>query len=604
MPGLQAAAATASLVADDAMVIAGGILPATCAEQEGELQATALLISADQPVCLVSCDVLAITRDLADEAALRVADECGVPFENVLITATHTHHAPSTVRVHAYGREEAFCRRLVDGIVSAARQARSRLEDAADRPNECEAELLYALGQEATVGQNSRWLMADGQISWTGHDASQMVRPTGPHDPDLPVLVLRRPAQGMGPEPAGAVVGALFCHATHNIGTHRADTAVRSPGFLGLAAQELGRKIGAPCLFFPGAFGSSHRLESPDPREATLRVVTAVNEAMTRLRPALAGPVVGLKRPFTCRVRSFDEAQADRDVRRWCETWFSREGAAEVVRVFAAMRRELASRSGSSFDTWLQVIRLGEVAIVGIPGEMFGSLGLQIRRRSPFRETFVVGLANDEVGYIPDRQAYELGGYQVWPGAHSVLEEGTGEAMVEAVLELLDEALDGPTPGEPRMGLLGPDEALALQRFYNDLSPRARWLFRPLGWQATYLDCAQACRDAVAGHRFDVVYRVGTRVVGWAFLLGMDGEVPHLGVAVADAWVGAGLGRRLLERLIEEARARNKRAIALVHVKDNERAGGLYRRLGFEVTGEHLGADGNEYWQMELKLRP
>ncbi len=602
MPTLKAAAATTEIVADNIMIIAGGILPTTCGAQEAPLRATALLIQGDQPVCIISCDVIALTRDLADEAAHAIAEACQLPFDNILIAATHTHHAPATVTVHGYQRNEEFCRRVVAAAVAAATEARAKIDAAVNEPNSLEAELLYSLGQEHTVGQNSRWHMLDGQIAWTGHSPTQEVRPSGPHDVDLPLIALRRPLGRPAVEETQPLVAALFSHGTHNIGTRDTQVAVRSPGFLGLAAQELEKTQGAPFLFLAGAFGSSHRPERVAAYEAVTRVVNAADEALGRLQPALVGPIACLKRPFTCHHRHFGDAESATNVRRWCERWFDEKTAAIYDRVFTEMRQAMAARAGEPFETWLQVIRLGEVAVVGIPGELFASLGLEIRRRSPFRHTIVVGLANDWVGYLPDRRAYELGGYQTWVGTHSQVEPGTGEAMVEAVLELLAEAAHGPTPQEAVMGPLAPTDALTLQRFYNGLGATDRRFFRPCGWNATYGNMADVCAAAAADKRFDIVLRAGDDIVGWAFLAGLEIDVPHVGISIAQPWRGQGHGRRLMERLIAEARSRGKQGLSLIHVKDNEAAGTLYRKLGFEEIGELTGPDDNDYWEMRLTL--
>ena len=71
---------------------------------------------------------------------------------------------------------------------------------------------------------------------------------------------------------------------------------------------------------------------------------------------------------------------------------------------------------------------IGDVALVGVPGEFFTVLGQEIKRRSPFRYTYVFELANDYIGYIPDQAGFDRGGYQTWTGLHSFLERGTGEA--------------------------------------------------------------------------------------------------------------------------------------------------------------------------------
>jgi len=417
---LNASAATAEIQVND--------LPAANGKrQEAPLRASVLLIQGDAPVCIISCDVLGIMRDTAEEIAAEIGQSCGVPFDNVMVTATHTHHAPRSMPVYTTPRIEELCRRLVAASTQAAREAKLGAS---------QVQLLFAMGQEATVGENSRWLMRDGQVSWYKHDEAEMVRPTGPHDVDLPVVAFR--------EPSGRLTGSILLHGTHNIGTLDADPGgVISPGFFGLAAQELERQHEAPFLYLPGAFGSSHRRDSQlGGAEAMKRVVDAVNDALDKARPMPATPVVAIKRRYTCRYRQFDEAKEADQVSRWCRRWFSDEQAESHEQIYAAVREQMAGRAGKTFDTWLQVLRVGEAAIMGIPGEMFAALGLELRRRSPFRHTLIAGLANDEIGYIADRRGYRDGGYQTWFCGHSQLEPGEGEKMVEASLALLQEVYE------------------------------------------------------------------------------------------------------------------------------------------------------------------
>ena len=81
---------------------------------------------------------------------------------------------------------------------------------------------------------------------------------------------------------------------------------------------------------------------------------------------------------------------------------------------------------------------IGDIAFVGVPGEFFTVLGQEIKRRSPFRYTYVFELANDYIGYIPDKAGFDRGGYQTWTGLHSFLERGTGELIVDEAVGLLD----------------------------------------------------------------------------------------------------------------------------------------------------------------------
>ena len=79
------------------------------------------------------------------------------------------------------------------------------------------------------------------------------------------------------------------------------------------------------------------------------------------------------------------------------------------------------------------------MAIVGVPAEFFTVLGVELKRRSPLPHTYIAELSNDWIGYLPDREGHQLGGYQVWTGFHSYAEPGTGERVVDLAVEMLQE---------------------------------------------------------------------------------------------------------------------------------------------------------------------
>jgi len=417
---LKVGAVAEVLTADDAMVVGGGIGPGKAKGQEGELRAAAVVIedSHQAKIALVACDVLMVNRDVLDRAATRIEQATGIPFNHILINATHTHHAPTTATIHGYAREEAFTRQLEDKIVLAATRANSRLDP---------AKLVFGLCEESSVGRNSRLLLADGTIFWVG-SREDAVRPTGPFDPELPVLAFRRPD--------GGFQAVLFSHSTHTIGTLK--PGVRSPSFYGLAAQSLEREKGGTFLFFEGASGSTHNLDLAT-AEMTYRIRQAVTMALDAAQPRPVDRVRGLRQEIALKIRHFNEADDDRAATLYCTKRIKDPAAAQkVIETFRAMRRELAPRQGQERKTWVQAVLIGDVAIVGVPGEFFTVLGQEIKRRSPFRYTYVFELANDYVGYIPDRQGFDRGGYQVWTGLHSFLERGAGEAIVSAAILLLD----------------------------------------------------------------------------------------------------------------------------------------------------------------------
>jgi neutral ceramidase len=419
---LKVGAIAEVLLADDAMVIGGGIGPGKAKGQEGDLRVSAVVIqdSSARKIALVACDVLMINRDVLDLSAKRVEQATGIPFNHILINATHTHHAPTTVTVHGYQREEAFTKQVGDKIVEAAIKANGRLNPAT---------FSFRLGEESSVGKNSRLLLSDGTIYWTG-TRDDALRPTGPFDPELPVLAFRRQD--------GGFEAVLFNHSTHTIGTHK--PGVRSPSFYGLAAQALEKEKGGTFLFFEGASGSTHNLDVLA-TEATLRIQQAVERALATAQSRSVARVDGLRTEIAVNVRHFDETAEDRAVTAYCTKRIKDPASAmSTIETFRAMRKRLAPQQGRERKTWVQVLLIGNVAIVGVPGEFFTVLGQEIKRRSPFRYTYVFELANDYIGYIPDQRGFDLGGYQVWTGLHSFVERGTGEKIVSAAVELLDRA--------------------------------------------------------------------------------------------------------------------------------------------------------------------
>jgi hypothetical protein len=426
---LRVGAAAISIAGDDSMVIGGGIHAAYAKGQEGNLRTVAVVLQkGHQKLVLVACDVLFVPRDLIDPVSAEIEKTCGIPSSNILINATHTHHAPSTARVHGYQREELFCRNLQKAIGEAVRQANNQLKEG-------EAQMSFWLGEESTVGQNSRQLQRDGTIYWVGPQ-TEFLRPTGPFDPDLPVLAFTDPA-------SRKLKAMIFNHSTHTIGSRK--PGVRSPGFYGLAAQELEPELGGAVCFLEGASGSTHNLTlSTD--EMILRIKNAVREAFARAEPRPVSHLSAFKQSFRFQIRTFDEAKEDKAVTDYCRK-YAPAYADKIIDVFRQQRKLLAPQQGQVRTTWVQTLVIGDVAIVGVPAEFFTRLGLDIKRRSPYRYTCVAELANDWIGYLPDRKAFELGGYQTWTGLHSYAAAGTGEAMVDEAVVML-KRLHGQRPSE------------------------------------------------------------------------------------------------------------------------------------------------------------
>ena len=88
-------------------------------------------------------------------------------------------------------------------------------------------------------------------------------------------------------------------------------------------------------------------------------------------------------------------------------------------------------------DVSCQAIQVGNALFVSNPSEYFCQLGLDIKKASPFKYTFVVSLANDCIGYVPTPESFEAsgGGYETILSSYSNLEPAAGTRIADACIE-------------------------------------------------------------------------------------------------------------------------------------------------------------------------
>ena len=88
-------------------------------------------------------------------------------------------------------------------------------------------------------------------------------------------------------------------------------------------------------------------------------------------------------------------------------------------------------------DITLQAFRVGDLAAVAIPFEVFVETGLSIKQKSPFEGTYINSLSNGSFGYLPTEQQHELGGYETWIALSSRVEKSAATKIEVEVLNLL-----------------------------------------------------------------------------------------------------------------------------------------------------------------------
>ena len=290
---------------------------------------------------------------------------------------------PRTATVHGYVRDDEFVRR----VARRDRQSGRRGQRQAGRRRERVS--VQAGRREHRRRQQPRaacpTTRSGGAARWT-----TPLRHTGPFDPQLPVLAFRGADQKLR--------ALIYNHSTHTIGTRK--PGVRSPSFYGLAAQELETELGCTVSFLEGASGSTHNITGVPVDEAVRRMKKAVSEALAAGRAAKRDEAgFASSGPSSSRsARSTSRSKTKRSRATAASAWPPAPTASS--KCFATCGSKLKGEQGKTRETVLQAIVIGDVAIVGVPAEYFTIFGVDIKRRSPFRNT-VRGRAGQRLDRLP-----------------------------------------------------------------------------------------------------------------------------------------------------------------------------------------------------------
>src|SRR5205823_12371130 len=81
-------------------------------------------------IAIVVCDSCMIPREVTDPAKLLAQKATGIPPERILISATHTHTAPTVAGVFQSEPDEAYRKYLAEKIAEGIAKAHSQLAPA------------------------------------------------------------------------------------------------------------------------------------------------------------------------------------------------------------------------------------------------------------------------------------------------------------------------------------------------------------------------------------------------------------------------------------------------------------------------------------------
>ena len=351
----------------------------------------------DRRVALISLELLGLSELSVGGYAgfkerIAAATEHAISADNIVLTSTHTHSAPSSLGLTDLYRTpqfRAWFDALVQAIAAALRQA-----VAAETP------CRLATGQVEVDGLATyrRIRTVDGVVlNNVPPPPEKVISSAGPVDKSVRVAALLDARD----RPVALLVNAA-CHPVYEMCIPRVSGDY--PGEMSRSLES--SHPGATALFLNGAAGNINPPSvSSGAGEAIRhgeRLAAAVDGLLGNLRP-VAGDALRLARR----------------------------------RLQLPARTVAGDPSPEPLPAEIAALRLGDAAFLFLPGEPFVETGLALYEASPFHDTFIVGYAEDWIGYIPTDQALDEGGYETGPGAWSRVGYG-GEGMVrQAGIDLL-----------------------------------------------------------------------------------------------------------------------------------------------------------------------
>ena len=396
---------------------------------------------------IASVDLLAIGKRICDAIAAEVAARCDVPADAIMICTTHTHSAP-LFNIHATPHADA--RLAADRSLEWERALPGKIAATIVAANKTlEPARIRATRARFTLGTNRRVRRPDGSIQLAANYA-------GVADAEVGALGIYRPDAS-----AIAVVMNYPCHGV----VLCEDNLLYSRDWPGFAQDEVERSASARngrapiAMFLQGATGNI------DPRSrGNFAVAAAEGAAMARAAldalaraPNIETATLAARR-IPLKLGLADRSAAIAVAREYVEQTTASlsdhrggEGyqlkrlkdhqaqALGALRALKALdesnrRDRRVDMTRCEIDSQMSVFTVGDIAIVGIPGELFVELGLALRANPWFAHTMVAGYCNDLVGYLPTRAAYAEGGYEVETARVAV---GSAEAIVAKALEEL-----------------------------------------------------------------------------------------------------------------------------------------------------------------------
>ena len=441
---LQAGAATSNITPWLGVTMPGSFHPRYGEDVHDELLAKALVIdNGDVRIAMVTCDLIAVTEAIANAVKARIQERCGISPECVMVNATHTHSGAGVSNLLGMGEDEGYTTWLPLKVADAVELAIKRMQP---------ARAGFASVMEDRISFYRRWLMKDGTVRMNpGLNNPDLVRPMGEIDPELAMMYV----EGLD----GTPISVVASFSLHYVGTGSVGQV--SADYFGQFFNLMRHYIGGNCvpILWNAASGqinnndySGERIwrDRGHPRARRMANVLA-GHVLTEIQlmdldeELALGAVTGTLEFSRKVITETDLDIAEQILAGGYEyeegpfSWVVGQPVRkDRVGVYARQCQRLAALP-EQMTAPVQAIRLGDAAILALPGEIFVETGLRIKAQTSASPLMLVSLANGYIGYVcTDEALTQEGGYETWAALSSLGGVGTVPAMESLGLSLLE----------------------------------------------------------------------------------------------------------------------------------------------------------------------
>ncbi|MBR3933065.1 MAG: hypothetical protein IKJ68_04035 [Clostridia bacterium] len=414
------------------------------------LEMHAIAISnGDKKAIILNLDLLHMPNEFCAEQRKAISEICGVPYDAIFVTCTHTHTGPSFIIKDDEPEEandiiRAYTVQLGLIMRDCAKYAMDDLKD---------AEFYVAEGEAKNISFVRRYRMKDGGVQTNpGVDNPDIDHVLDQASEVLKLIEIKRQGAddiyivnfGVHPD----VIGGELISADF-------------PRFVRETVE--GALNNVKCVFINAAQGDVNHI-NPMPTENDRvglcydsfdgvprgyehakhmgRVIAAgalavCTKALKVNADEIAFGTKDVKIPTNMENDKLEEAQYICDMVAAGKQDELPYKKMELTTAKARAARIVRLKDGPEYyEMKFTCLRLGDIAFVGLPGEPFTGLGRQIIAASPFDTTVVCCLTNGGGYYYPTTAAYDEGGYEA---GSSPLKKGVAEIITSSFVEILNE---------------------------------------------------------------------------------------------------------------------------------------------------------------------